>query len=229
MYERHQSITDANPTFPIWRYMDFAKFVSLLDRSALWFAHARTFEDPYDSLYNIEAQKRLLNQWGVPADAIKVAETFRDQFGISCWNISQYESAALWKMYMSGKEGVAITSTFGRLRDCFANYQHTVYAGQVVYIAPEAAVPMDNALRLFFHKRNSFEHEHEVRAIAKNGTGNIEQGFLVPVDLSSLITRVVVSPSSAEWFQGAVESVTHKYGLQVPVTKSNLYDQRTVV
>ncbi len=33
---------------PLWRYLDFARFMALLDSASLWFARADTFSDPYE-------------------------------------------------------------------------------------------------------------------------------------------------------------------------------------
>lgn len=33
---------------PLWRYLDFARFMALLDSASLWFARADTFADPYE-------------------------------------------------------------------------------------------------------------------------------------------------------------------------------------
>jgi len=33
---------------PLWRYLDFARFVALLDSASLWFARAETFSDQYE-------------------------------------------------------------------------------------------------------------------------------------------------------------------------------------
>jgi len=33
---------------PLWRYLDFARFMALLDSASLWFARADTFSDQYE-------------------------------------------------------------------------------------------------------------------------------------------------------------------------------------
>lgn len=37
-----------NQNAKIWRYMDFAKFVSMLEKNTLFFVKANKFEDPYE-------------------------------------------------------------------------------------------------------------------------------------------------------------------------------------
>ena len=37
----------------IWRYMDFTKFVSMLDSGGLFFAQAATLEDPFEGSFTV--------------------------------------------------------------------------------------------------------------------------------------------------------------------------------
>jgi hypothetical protein len=43
----------------IWRYMDFTKFVSLLDRSALFFARADKFKDQFEGSWTKKNFERM--------------------------------------------------------------------------------------------------------------------------------------------------------------------------
>jgi len=96
-------------------------------------------------------------------------------------------------------------------------------------------VPSDNLLVRFLHKRKSFEHEREVRALihrmpASGLVGDVtreripEAGLYVPVNLDTLVERVLVSPLSKDWIVELVGSVTAKYRLSVEVVRSDLYD-----
>ena len=40
MYQEHPSFNPPSDNATLWRYMDFTKFVSLLDKSALFFVRA---------------------------------------------------------------------------------------------------------------------------------------------------------------------------------------------
>ena len=41
--------TPANPGIKIWRYMDFTKFVSMLENGGLFFARADQLEDEFEA------------------------------------------------------------------------------------------------------------------------------------------------------------------------------------
>lgn len=92
---------------------------------------------------------------------------------INCWSLGEYESAALWRMYVPPEGGVAIRSTFRRLIKCLLPSEedkdpgmgNTVFMGRVHYIDYERdLIPEGNSFWPFVHKRRSFEFEQEVRA-----------------------------------------------------------------
>ena len=61
-------------------------------------------------------------------------ETVRQVF-ISCWHRSEYESAAMWKLYLKSDEGVAISTTCDRLSRCFKDgTPHDIFIGEVDYL-----------------------------------------------------------------------------------------------
>ena len=41
---------------------------------------------------------------------------YRDELFVTCWNASEHESHALWRIYCSTSEGVAIQTTLDRLK-----------------------------------------------------------------------------------------------------------------
>src|SRR5262249_20825018 len=53
----------------------------------------------------------MLRHFNVP----EFTEDMRRRIAASCWFESPHESAAMWRLYAPGKEGVAIATTFGKL------------------------------------------------------------------------------------------------------------------
>jgi hypothetical protein len=81
------------------------------------------------------------------------------------------------------------------------------------------------------HKRRSYEHEREVRAIFQDWPEGLEEpqeeqnhpGRFIAVDLSHLIRQVYIAPAAPAWFGSLVQAVTKRYGLpEVIVTQSEL-------
>jgi hypothetical protein len=48
MYEEHPNFVPPPDRARLWRYMDFTKFVSLLDKEALFFSSAAILGDPFE-------------------------------------------------------------------------------------------------------------------------------------------------------------------------------------
>ena len=52
---------------------------------------------------------------------VRYTKDFRRQTAISCWHENQYESAAMWQLYNPSNDGIAIQTTFGKLKLEFLN------------------------------------------------------------------------------------------------------------
>ena len=90
----------------------------------------------------------------------------RETCYISCWHENPHQSAAMWKLYLKSDEGVAIRTTFGRIKSAFAKTKEGVWAAQVKYIDYEKdRFGNNDFIAMVTHKRKSFEHEPEVRLI----------------------------------------------------------------
>ena len=48
MYKEHRACNPPSSDAILWRYMDFTKYVSLLEKRALFFARADKLEDPFE-------------------------------------------------------------------------------------------------------------------------------------------------------------------------------------
>jgi hypothetical protein len=166
---------------------------------------------------------------------LRFHRSLRSHTFVNCWHLNNVESAAMWKLYLSHSEGVAVQTTFERLVSSFQgdeNDMFEVYVGKVSYLDYEhEAFPEGNTFVPFLHKRRSFEHEHELRAIIQpifpggdplTDIGPFADGLLVEVDLRMLIEHIYVAPTSEAWFAALVENTTKKYGLGIPVRHSDM-------
>ena len=212
--------------------MDFSKFVSVLDRSSLFFCNATKLSDPFEGTWSqanleIGVQKNLPEDPDIRRAVLQGSERLRGQYSVNCWHLSEFESDAMWGLYATRDAGIAIQTNFESLRESFKS-DHTVYIGQVKYIDYHAD-PMDSShiLRALLHKRHHFEHEREVRAIVEEPAQPSEQQTecYCEVDLSMLIKRVVVSPLAPPWLSELVISVAARYNLAAPVIASKLAER----
>ena len=142
-------------------------------------------------------------------------------------------------LYLKSDEGVAVTTTSKRLADSVEPFGEEVQIGRVNYIdyktqsLPWNTVEDVHPSDLVIHKRISFSHEREVRAVTTLAPTvmtplgvalNSPQptGVSVPVDLERLITGIYVAPTSPPWFHALVRSVAVKYNLNADVLQSSL-------
>lgn len=147
---------------------------------------------------------------------------------LNCWHLNNYESHGLWSLY-SGNKGIALQSTFARLRDSFQNNPENIFIGKVRYIDwDEGWTPTGTIFEPFLHKRRYFESENESRALLYydiDPQHYIEYGKHATVDLDLLIENIYTSPTSQSWFHELVNAVLRKYGLEKSVRISKLAEK----
>src|SRR5687767_12683809 len=131
MYIEHPAFPPPqDPSAKLWRYQDFPKLAWLLNRGALFFARADCLGDPFEGSYPKPYAERLKS----PTSRERSANRERKWYCVNCWHLAEYESAAMWKLYSHGTNGVAIQTTFDRLVDSLRETDRDVYVGQVRYI-----------------------------------------------------------------------------------------------
>lgn len=244
----------ADPSAPIWRYMSFTKLVSMLDRRALFFARGDllTASDRFEgstTKVNALVWPEVLRQLGTNEDSVRQLVETRAYFAkalvgqtfLTCWTAVARESVSMWRMYVGDTDGVAIKSSYARLTGSLrygSQRRQAVHVGLVRYIDYEAeAIPENNILWPWVHKRREFESEHELRAVllASRWTEDNridprpwpESGRFIKSDLDMLVDEIRVSPASSATFVELVEHVLRRYRLPKPVTQSSLLAEPT--
>lgn len=243
MYEEHPVFSKPeNENVKIWRFMDFSKFVSLLEKKSLFFCNAEKIGDPFEGSFSKKSIEKMKNSQFFKSVDPKFFEQMSQHrklmkkfHFLTCWHINDFESAAMWKLYLSNTEGLAIQSTFKKLVDSFQNAKESVYIGKVNYIDYESAtIPDDNVFWPFVHKRKSFENENELRAvIQKIPSGStiiwpnepIIPGYYIPTELEVLIEKIYISPTAPSWFKDIVKVTLEKFELQKEIQDSKLNER----
>ncbi len=255
MYQEHyvfEKPEDEN--VKIWRYMDFTQFVSMIDRKALFFKRVDQLDDKFEGSLSKHILDPSIEEKATPEERLQldkyrkrlspINKSLRKDVAINCWHMNEYESAAMWKLYLKSDEGIAIQSTYRKLVDSFDNSDHyLLWVGMVKYIDyNKKPIPPNNAYYPYIFKRKSFEHERELRAVitrnvsakdypnqifigGKNFLSLPEKGVEISVNLDELIEEIYVSPTCEKWFKKLVGSVMKKYSFHKHVTKSSLADK----
>ncbi len=230
----------------IWRYMGLAKFVWMLQNKALYFSRSDLMGDPYEGHYTrITAMSEdafVAAQMSDPMLAAlddaenvhrrnfriilaRVPEEKRNLF-ISCWHMNEHKSLAMWKLYANHQDLICIQSTYQILANLLPNES---FVGTVRYIDYEAEyIQVTDVFQYIVHKRKSFEHERELRAVL--WTPSLKQrfeafgegGLIVPIDLSALILNIHVSPNSDPLLENIVSGLARTYGIGARVKQSGV-------
>lgn len=222
--------------------MDLPRFLSMLARQSLWFARSDQLGDPHEGSFgagNVALRPIMYPQ--ITAEALDALSNLRRRslvhYFVNCWHESPHESMAMWQLYGPAR-GIAILANLERLRDAIDTVED-VYVGKVEYVDyGNSWISEASSFEPFVHKRVSFEHEREVRAIihripttphemepeTRRVDWSVEMplGIEVPVRLDKLLSEVRVSPDSPSWMVDAIRNLVARYGLAVSVHQSDL-------
>lgn len=267
MYREHESLRTPPDATKLWRYLDLSHFLWLLAHQSLYFANLIEFDDQWEGALPVgttEGLKRAyrfaVRSYGTAlgADTSKeeidpeMLQKFKSAlisqqaiYGVNCWHQNEVESVAMWKLYTQGRDGVAIQTTVGRLKDCLSHEPRTIFIAKVNYLdhetLPEEGLISHDTLIPIVVKRRSFEHESEVRLImdrqrdvhpvAVYDSGQVftndqefgpSKGETVAVSISDLIERIVASPDYPGWAMASLQERVAAAGLEITVERSDL-------
>jgi hypothetical protein len=244
VYAKHPDLPDAvTEETPLWRYMDLARFVDLLQSRELHLARADQMQDRWEGAYGPANAALGPEVYGEHYAAMKdqrprITAYARTHTFLNCWYAADCESAAMWSIYDRENRGVAIRTTKKRLLEALKGTD-AVYGAPVNYVDYEAQwIPEGNVFHPFLFKRRSFEHEREYRLLAMWSPKVIrvdEQNTVIEsepdtppagmrerIELSSLVEQVFISPEASSWFHKVVENLVKDYGHSWTVNQSDL-------
>lgn len=242
----HPAFPQPNDTaLSLWRYMDFDKFEWMANSSRLFMPSADRLGDPFEGTtprgelnwwqWKAETadsdEKRRIIKYN--RDKIsRMVKQFREHYYVSCWHMNEFENYAMWQCYTKSIDAVAIKTSYASLKSCLPSY---VEVGLVRYIdyATER-LPSLNLFELIMHKDIYYSYENEVRAVAasfiayedwqKHLSENLFElkespGFKTyapTIDLTQLISGVVLHPETSSDVQAKVFDFCMKTGLDQP-------------
>ncbi len=222
--------------------MSLVKFLSLLEAESLYFCRADMLGDPFEGSIPRNMQVQVVNIGAegairqplrplahLPSDLAPIVgnaqREIRKWHFVNCWYASDTDSAAMWVIYASAHDGVAVRSTVGRLKMSLEDASEYVFIGRVRYIDfDQEPATWGNSVLAHLNKRDVFEHEHEVRAIVLKNMDPSPPGLLVRCRLHDLMESVVIAPQAADWFAGLVRSIVERYGVGCDVGYSPIGD-----
>jgi len=230
----HRSLSKPALSDPLWRYMDFTKFVGMLVNKGLYLSRLDRLGDAYEGwvskspnyggFFGHEFMERDLK-------LRKQSRALRRLFFVSCWHANDEQSDSMWKLYLKGNEGIAIRTTFRNLQDSLRDASEELWIYKVIYAASEKKpIHGGSMLRACLTKRMPFKHEEEVRVVwrkkeplkSSRKKSDLASGFYVACNLDTLIEQLYIAPTENPWLTPIVEDVLDKYGINTQVVQSDL-------
>lgn len=230
----------------LWRYMDVGRLIAMVRGGTLYFAQRDEFDDPWEGAFP-ESYKNVAYGPSRPPGMRAPAELDLHccLAGINGWFEGEHESVAMWKLYTSGAEGIAVKTTVGRLKAALCDEVRPVILGRVRYEEYEkGSFGSDfgsHRLDPLFWKKTGYLHEREVRAVIGDAHGLLPEiehvrstgqamsmsvsrrGVVVHLrDPASLFERVIVSQHYSQWAIPALQEVLDHAGLQARIELSSL-------
>lgn len=249
MYQEHPDfVAPVDPDARIWRYVDLARFLSILTTRSLYLSRADLLGDRFEGTIS-EATIQSYNDPRSPSSLPGFQDTMRQlrcamrrNVAVSCWHIAEYESSSMWTAYAALGSGIAVRTTYSRLVNSLASWPTPTFIGCVNYLDYEKSViGSANFLSPFVHKRREYESEQELRVVVsqipsstRDGQSVIDYsvsmpvGILAIVDLSVLVESIVLAPNTSDWQAEAIRKVVEALGYSFPISPSAL-DRRATL
>lgn len=240
----HDKDLATSPETLLWRYMPKKYFLDMLATKSLFFTRLTHHHssDPFEGSISYAASQMLesvvvskggdVQEFRATREA--VVKKFLRVVLINCWHERMHENRQMWDRYGKSGVAVAVVTSFGALRESLAG---NVDVGHVDYIDIATQQPIafsSNPSFQAFFKRQEYEDEREVRAMIFDWpldppkfeeqipiSPGTEIGYRIPVQLETLIQRVVISPDSPSILT-EIRAATSAASLNVAVESSSL-------
>lgn len=236
----------------LWRYMDFSKFVAMMQQGGIYFTRASNFDDPFEAAAGVASREAEWNEHyskflrgavtnpppgnsssgmtesEIDKEVLRLLEEIKSAYAsardllVCSWHLNSIESEALWRIYCS--PGAPGVAVQTNVTRLWNSLENEVGAnvGKVQYIDFKNGFASGD--HRIFCKRSSLAHENEVRSVLPNDRASPIAGRLVRCDLNDLINGVIISPYAPTWFQKVVETTVTKFGYEFSVRASEIVE-----
>lgn len=250
MFEQYDAFEQIDDKALLWRYQDLPRYFDLLLKNKLFFCRIDKYEDPFEGMYNkktatdfLEKHQSVSSITTGKNETEKLEEISKKQnekrtfVTANSWHENNSENFAMWKIYAKGSYGIALQTSYKRLKDCFHVTDKPIHIGKVNYYNESCDMLSkkdNNTLLPFLSKRHIYEYEKEIRCcylIDEDKTSRFDwdeqdtlNGVFIPVDLNEMIERIYISPYSPKWIRDIVEGITKKFKLDKEIVHSSVFD-----
>jgi hypothetical protein len=243
-YAEHPVCETPKDEVVLWRYMDFVKFIALLDSNELGFTRLDHLDDPREGmLTSMELGEHSSRTDGL----VRSIESCRTFGFFNGWHEANHESMAMWDLYNPRLGSVAIRTSVGCIKKAIEADASTLMTGRIQYlnwatdVMEETAKGESQAINLAQLTKDFARTLGEVyllwkyedadlpmimlrakRGHAEEYVKNTPSGFGVQTSIPDLIQEVVVGPREPQWVADLVKNAMARYDVAVPVRRSAL-------
>lgn len=219
----------------LWRYMGLSKFISLLEKKALWLARADTFHDRHEGRFPKYMREAIAEVYEnlKPEEKLRVkgVDDFQDFLRkntfISCWHKNSDENMIMWQIYGRNNDAVAVQTTVGLMKkslDLRSLRGNWLKLWGITYNQSEEISDILRYEDCFFIKRPHFHFEEEVRLsldtyCTENPSKATPKGHRLRVDIELLIEKILIHPDSEDWFEDVIKSIVKKFEFNASVER----------
>jgi hypothetical protein len=238
----------------VWRYMDFAKFIAMLQQRGLYLSRADKFDDRFEGATGLAARQTNWEEfyldyfrklfvspppgYSIPeytaeqieAEADRLLKSMKGialearQLLVSCWHGSDTEAEALWRLYSPPNTSGVAIRSTVGKLWDACVQHHDAIVGRVRYVDYRHGFASIQNERIF-QKRKSLSQEQEIRIVLPNERQSPVEGKILTCDLEKLISEVVISPFAPSWFLDVITDVVKRYEYSFDLKRSELLDE----
>lgn len=238
----------------VWRYMEFAKFVAMLQQGGLYFSSVHELEDQFEGAIGLArrepdwdefylgyfrkivvtpppgfsqpnwSEERIESEANKLLEQLKAGSSRARSLLVSCWHANDIESEALWRLYCPSPTPGVAIRTTVGQLWEATARDASAVVGRVHYLDFRHSFATVQNERVFC-KRRSLSHECEVRVTLQNEHENPVKGKTLTCDLMALINDVIISPFAPVWFPDVVSGAIEKFGYSLEVRQSELLEE----
>ena len=226
----------------VWRYMDDWKFIDFIKKQSLYLCRGDKLQDRYEGTYSRQQlmdEDRWYGDMGLAhliSQKKKEREENRRKFYINSWCMYNDDLDLMWKSYTKVCHAVAVQSRVAKLvticdSDKAVGFR-PLCVSTIEYFRHREGEFINHfasGFDAFTHKDYHFELDKEIRIIHMANwainQGQTPEGIFLPVDLSLMIERVVLSPGSTSKDAEAIRDLLNKFGLKNIPVESSRYEK----
>ncbi len=238
--ELFDSYVSNNLDKPIYRFIRFEHFLSMLISNKKWISQTTLWDDVYENFLG----KVIIKHGAVPISYYGYIYNFYGE----CWTM-QNENDALWRIYSNDKKSIRIKSSIRKViesceNEFSVNSELISYCtiGKVKYLTSKQInewiksnvkplLGTFDLLKSLFIKRKEFIHEQEIRLMVYKKTNQTEEskGFmrnhlLLSINPNEIVDEITFDPRITIEDYLILKNVVEKLGFKNKIKKSKLYE-----